>query len=490
MYLAHHPTSYSQPAFTAGMDIMHIPGARSKPDLVHLKFQRPAKVFIFLGVQSNIRTTFRPSLPGWKTEGFSTLRSSEFVQFGVHQTNTFQLPKTAYVFSKMTGRSVIVPTRDSLERRFSLFPVTSLMHIRVAEANGRPSPSVGKFMGRFVKPNAECPSDLHSTWAVRHQDRSDSTISGIKFATWHPTWDPCFWCAYNHDHGSSSKYLMNYEPTFGYTARKNNFQNESHEGFKGFVFRQGDHMIYYSLHAQTSHLRRMTASSHTIVLAVSHVRSGELLVELTQKGDFGFLGGRGRNGGIIPLRYEDVQKEKAQRGVKGARLFRVVNVIGYPGSLDRRLAYNPNVLEGLYEAWMTVIMCSKTPAYGGLGVDFETPGTAVRGLQKESIKKVVRLQHEKLNTGMSRNIHINDVVVSGKYCSFGNKEGVFYTDPLGQELLNGPGRGAVRQYIKKGVQINMSGKFKVGSQQWLGLFEEGKTGSMLDHGYGVDPLNN
>lgn len=422
--------------------------------------------------------------------GFATLHSKETVEYGVHQTNTFNLPKLAYVFSKFVGRSIVVPTRESLERRLPSLPVTSLMHIRIAEANGRPSPEVGKFQGRFVRPNAKCPSALHHAWVAHHQDRSDRTISGVKFATWHPTWDPCFWCAYDHDHGSSPKHLMNYEPTFGYTARKHNFEKESHEGFKGFVFRQGDHMIYYNLHAQTSVLRRMTASLHTIVLAVTHVRTGELLLELTQKGDFGFLGARGRNNGVVPLRHEDVRKEKAQRGVKGGRRFRLVNVIGYKGKLDRRLRYNSILLRGMYEEWTTVIMCSKKTTYGVIGVDFETPGTAIRGAQKESIKKAVRLEHDRLNTGMTRNIHINDVVVAGKYCSFGNKEGVFYTDPLGLKLVKGPGRGAVRQYIKKGVQIKLDGRFKVGSQNWLGLFEQGKFGAILDHGYGVDPFIN
>lgn len=466
---------------------MYVPGVLKHNDMVYIKVQRPAKIYIFLGVVGYSRSTIVARLSGWKSEGFSTLLSPDTVSFGVHQKASFKLPRLAYVFSKVVREKAVIPTKEYMKRNVKELKLTTHMHIRIAEANGAPSPPVGSFKGRTIKPNAACPNDLHDTWVAPHPDAS---VANSKFATWHPTWDPCFWCAYDHDHGSSPKHLMNYVPTFGYTAQKNNLEREPHPGFKGFVFKQDDYMVYYSIHAQTSDLRRVTLRFHTVTLAVTHAKTGELLAELTHKGDFGFLAARGRSEGLIPLRKEDVNMEHGQKGIKGGRRFRTVNVIGDRGRLDTRLRYRSDIMDGVYEAWTTALICSYTPAFSELAVDFETPGTGIRGASAVDIKRGVRLGIHGLNVGMSRNMHVRGVVIAGKYCGFGKQEGVFYTDAMGKKLLKKAGKGAVRQFIKKGFSMKMSGRFKVGEENWLGMFERDAKGFFVDHGYGIDPMKN
>lgn len=109
------------------------------------------------------------------------------------------------------------------------------MPTRITEQDGSHSPPVGTFNGRVIRPTAPCQDELDDTWVVRHPNMSDTSDAKPKIATWHPTRNRCFWCAYDHDYGLSPGDLMNYVHTFGYMGHKNNMKHELPLGFKGFV---------------------------------------------------------------------------------------------------------------------------------------------------------------------------------------------------------------------------------------------------------------
>lgn len=89
---------------------------------------------------------------------------------------------------------------------------------------------------------------------------------------------------------------------------------------------------------------------------------------------------------------------------------------------------------------------------------------------------------------------MKDVQFGGMHCEFANKpnatvSGYFYTSPRGDELLDGPGKNTIRQYIKEGFNLKVSGTFEV-AELGLGLHTNGALGFFTDHGYGLDPDKN
>lgn len=91
-------------------------------------------------------------------------------------------------------------------------------------------------------------------------------------------------------------------------------------------------------------------------------------------------------------------------------------------------------------------------------------------------------------------MRMKDVQFGAMLCEFANKpnatvSGYFYTSPKGDELLDGPGRNGIRQYIKEGFSLKVSGTFEV-AELGLGLHGDGVQGFFTDHGYGPDPETN
>lgn len=476
------------------MDLMYVPRTKSGSILSKLYFQRRAKVFIFVGVG---RYSGPVSMKGWKSEGYAVrLTNRQVVTYGIYQRGVYELPRIAYVFSRSVTRHTMIPTKQALSKQARKLVTNGMYHVRISEWNGQASPSVGKFRGLSITPNKPCPQALHDMWKISHPDSSDKQTKNRNFATWHPTWDPCFWCAYNHDHGSSPFHLMNYRPIFGYTALKNGDEYEPNEGFKGFVFRKGNYYVYFAVHAQTSRLRRMRERWHTVTLAVTEVKTGKLMAEFTQKGDYGFLSAKSKTRGFIPLSRKDAELATKFREHKEPQRFRSVNVIAGGGKdkkkMDSRFRYRSDPLVGVYESWGTAVMCTGTERFGEMVVDIESPGTAVSSAK--DLHHAVMLGVGKLNTGLGRNIRMKNVKIGAKYCQFEGGEkmngGYFYTDVMGKRLLKGPGKGAVRQFVSKELSLNLFGRYKLGKDRWLGMFENGATGVFLDHGYGIDPRKN
>lgn len=299
--------------------------------------------------------------------------------------------------------------------------------------------------------------------------------------------------SYGHEHGSAAPLLMSYRPKYGYTEFKKSRGQESNPGFKDFVIENGDYLVYFSFHAQTSSLRRTTVRLHTVTIAVRHVASRDLVAEITMKGNFGFLASRkaGNGNTFIPVTNADRIIEQDLADSRRGRFLRSINVIN-KGNLDPRFHYRKDLLRGNYELWVTSIPC----AAGQLSFNIIDP---ISGVRDDSLSEKVRLGAKRDSTfydnvGAERTVHSKRLTVGASQCGFGPefKGGTFYTDPLGQKILKSSSRDAVRQYIKPGFSLTMSGHWRpVGS--WFGLHrntQREQQESFFDIGFGIDPGQN
>lgn len=298
---------------------------------------------------------------------------------------------------------------------------------------------------------------------------------------------------------------MGYAPKFGYTAFKNNREVEAHEGFKGFVFRVDDYFVYYSLHVQTSSLRRVRQSRHTIVVAVTHAKTKELVAELTHKGDFGFLAAQNPSNGFTPLSSTDeaIRDYQKSHGMPAKR--RSINVIDVD-NLDPRFSYRKpqsKALLGLYEEWSTTTLCSGQRKYSGsVTADIILSATGIKSAQEKDVSVNLGLWRNgkfTRSTGSARQLKFTrgGVVISDKSCAFEpagmsgkmSESGVFYTDVYGERLVKGPGPNVVKQLIKPGLSIKLTGAYGP-TDSWLGMHEQRQFGIMTNYGYGLDPDKN
>lgn len=164
-------------------------------------FQRPAKVYLFVDPtdpNAAINAADTPQLDGWKSEGFAELtKGSSPLKYGIYDTVERVLPTVVYVFSKLSsGTENVVMAPSSAAIKSSVTNLTiggKYMNFWIAESNGKASKPVGKFQGKSVAPNKKCPDALHNAWYALDDNTEDADTRGVKFATWHPRWDPCFW---------------------------------------------------------------------------------------------------------------------------------------------------------------------------------------------------------------------------------------------------------------------------------------------------------
>lgn len=289
---------------------------------------------------------------------------------------------------------------------------------------------------------------------------------------------------------------MKYKPKYGYTEYKNGRGDESNEGFKDFVLEQQGLHIYVSVHAQVSRLRRIHERHHTVTMAVMDMKSDELLLELTTKADFGFLAGKKKDGGVLPITPEGEAIYKEQMETPSERAFRAVNVLD-EGNKDPRFKYNGDkLMKGLYEEWSTDFFCTSSKRFDKMKVDVLTPAA---GIKDPSGKEAVWLGTTGpegtdtfyIHSSLKRTIAFGGVELSAEHCGFGQdfEGGYFYTDVYGKELLGGPGPDAVRQFIKPGFKKMITGKFEA-EGRWLKLHLSGIDRAFTGIGYGIDPKVN
>ncbi|CAN8076345.1 unnamed protein product [Agarophyton chilense] len=466
---------------------------------VRLNLHRDAKIYLIVGASYD-RNYPPATLRDWNSEGWAERVDDfedEFV-YGVHQRDSKWLPNRAYIFSRGAKGSATLPSQAWIEDNISGVNAIGGWYAMIAQSDGTPSkpPAQPTGVTEAILPNQRCPNALHDTWVTPENDASDLDVSGKMWPTWHPQWDPCYWCAYDHEHGSATLPLMNYAPKFGYTPWKNENEDESHEGFKCAVFRSGAYYVCFCIHAQTSSVRRIGLRSHSIIFVVTDAATKELLVEVTHKGYFGFTGVRKRGGGFMGLTADEEDRRLALRADGHSTNKRSVNVIDV-NALNPEYEYNDDLMRGRYEEWTTNAICSGHGHDGMLNMDIRNPITGIvssaRADEKVnlgSMKDGTLLRHD----GSSKLVHFRDFQFGEDYCIFNLRDihggrsvnGTFYTDPTGKKLMSGPGKSNLRQFVKPGFKFQMTGHYDV-VDPWGGELILDADAGQSSNGYGLDP---
>jgi len=342
-----------------------------------------------------------------------------------------------------------------------------------------------------IKAGGRCPKALHDKWVARHSDRSDPQTQHLSFKTYHPLWDPCFFCSYGHEHGSNAPDLMGYHPTYGYTALKNYKQAESHNGFKDAVVNLPTHWLYISVHAQLSLMGRFRTRNHTMVWVARNKAPGQIDAELSFKGDFGDLLVRAKNGTRVPV-FPDAKR------VGDEHHSRLTNILD-PENRDRRWEYRQGkkLRQGQYEQWRTIPMCASLEKKGEFRIDFRDPILAMRRTRDADPTKGpgrTWLRQKRGNgltvsPGVNREIRVKKLIIGASECGFNVPGGRFYTDPYGKELKKGPGKNSIAQFIRKGFRLVVDGDF-LPEETWLGLYEKDGEGRLINIGGGIDETKN
>lgn len=333
----------------------------------------------------------------------------------------------------------------------------------LAEENGQPSaapplPS-GVAEAERPQPNQSCPSWVHDLYTVK-------AANGSVSEGWHPQIDPVYWCYFRHEHGADPG-LVGYKAAFRYIADQNDLQSEQHEGFKGYAVRDEESGVgwYVNIHSTTSALSRTCARHHTVVLAAVDLKSGELLAELGLKGDFGSVKTtERRNDEHLLLQPEFRASCPDQNAVAGDT--KAVKMV--------RVHNEDSIGSGGYERWRGGLVGTKGTQLGisfrgdtGMAIDIQNPITACNTFECTSSSVTG-------GNATRRTFRVSDLQIDYDKIRIldgadGNTDGVFYTNQYGDQLLDADAPNAVRQYIKPGTSIKLSGGYHT-QDAWRGLY--------------------
>lgn len=441
-----------------------------------LEFNRPVFLVMILSARL-VERGVMPSLEGWKSEGEFEIEGGEDVVVGMggdYDGVERELYDRVYAVSKVVDEGLfeIVVKKEGMGFEGVDGAIGTVSFV-MGEKDGGASVEVEDVLKSGVKSGEKCPEELHDLWKVASEDED---VEGERFRTYHPQIDPFYWCYYGHEHGSDPG-LSGYVPKFDYLAHKNEMEDETDGGFKGYLVDFDDYWFYTSLHAHVSSSRRFDTRFHSAVVAISN-KEGDLMAELSCKSDMGFAGARGAEEGVVPLTDADAALNAQQRKERATK-FRRFNVI-YPEALDKRFMYREgdDLLHGEYEGWegfgSELCADSDYDRHIGMTVDIKDSATAKQKAEDTAEDEPTilgRTKDGKLHPqkGLNRELMVlsNNFTISDKFCKFNlpdvsggrNADGIFYTDPYCKKLLPGPGPAAVRQKIASGFEFTISGRY-------------------------------
>jgi hypothetical protein len=253
--------------------------------------------------------------------------------------------------------------------------------------------------------------------------------------------------------------LIGYAPPFEYVAFYNNHQPELHEGFKGYVFRDEKQGIgwYIGVHSETGVISRVCARVHTMNLAAKDLKTGELLLELFYKGDFGATSSNQDDKLLQPQLANCPNQASIANETKAKKRVRVFSGAKDPGGYEQWDGGANRALGMDFPEWGT-----------GMGFDIRNPATGCNDTACSSAR----------TTGESadrRTVEFHDLRIS--YNNLLDKsdgvaaDGFFYTDVYGivqdDDALN-----VLRQFVKPGFSVTLDG-FYSSQDAWRGLYQEG-----------------
>jgi len=308
---------------------------------ITMRFTRTASVFMLVDSPEILfeHASEHPGIgePGEDWEFLGRFQSdpgnSPQISYGIHEEK-INLPDFGYAYKlKHDTTSVALPRIDHVYDRTQLVDEKSrgTYVVMVGEAGGLPSslPDLPTTMTNPmvpIKPLERCPQELHEHWELAGVTEDSTLEDEDRFDTWHPVYDPCYWCLYDHEHGSDASKLIGpeYAPRYTYAALKNNNEEESNEGFKSFVFEYGDYMVNYDVHMKNSDARRFKVALHTAIYTVVRKDTNELMVRLTQKVNYGslkFLDQKGKQQSLGPTESSNgrMPRKRVMNGPKSNR---------------------------------------------------------------------------------------------------------------------------------------------------------------------------
>lgn len=357
--------------------------------------------------------------------------------------------------------------------------------------------------GFEVNANTECPPWLHDIHVVNSKPQfyegDPMEFKGVVgkpyWRTWHPSIDPIYWCYHRHEHGSfPGKYL----PAYNYTASKtysyisstapkfweptktadcsNHIrqdhltpQNESHEGFKNYVFKivdhDGlDHLVVMTVHADLSETGRFATRHHTMIFSVFREKDGKWVRELhfQFKADFGF--GTTRTGPNKQQLFSGpcerlVKKSMEEAELPGLRRFQLfINGEGnnYSEMCERKVSRESckedEELTGnsSYEEWLTRLPLGNVG--GKLEFQFRGPATGMSfdsstGKFLDDLGQEPKDENETGSASLARVVKIKTKfeLTADKLAGF--PRGTFYTDTYLNPRSSSDCKDCVQQFI-------------------------------------------
>lgn len=244
-------------------------------------------------------------------------------------------------------------------------------------------------------------------------------------------------------------------------------------------------VAYYSLNVRTSSASRVKRRSSTNFVVVSR-ETGEVLVDLQHLGDFGYTAVKARGGKLLPINKQAAKIQKELQASGAPHNFHSINVLN-PNNPNKKFLLGNPLTFGVTEEWQAVPICGKPVSFKSTFTTlFREPSTALLSLKNTKQLVDIGLFGGKgkkstffKSPGLYRSLSINKVTFSSKNCP-GGKGGEFYTDVNGN-ALDGPGKGAVRQFFEPRLSITIDGPFET-VDSWFGLHFEGAVGSFVNHG--------
>lgn len=270
--------------------------------------------------------------------------------------------------------------------------------------------------------------------------------------------------------------------------------------------------MYFSIHAQTSILRRINTRRHTINVVIADMNQN-ILVNLHHKGDFGYNAVRdkiGNDANFNPIQSPDVSV-KAELDHDGRRNFHSINII--EPSVAASAQANPvrRTDIGNYEEWRTEPVCFGSSLLKSLGLQFQLkhPGTGVESRRMEKVDVLGQNVEKKfkINLNLERVLRVHKMDFNRSYCS-GAAGNEFFTDPEGN-IQASTGPDSIRQIFEStfsGLELDgrwepidtWSGEYGIGDKagcgKGTGKGSKGEDfndeGFFLNPGYGLNPKLN
>jgi hypothetical protein len=332
------------------------------------------------------------------------------------------IPRATYRKSVAAGKVLLGGVHDTTDPNWQKDPRTTYW-VLFGEANATASPAPSVPSGQTVpKANDTCPAWVHDSYKVNGPD-------GKSYPTWHPQIDPVYWCYFRHEHGSDPSLLSpSIKPAYGYVSAVGGV-SESHPGFKSYVFddSQGNRWLL-THHFGTGSLARVCTRFHAIDVVAVRKSTSELLADLHILGDFGKAVVNSTDQPLTPSACRD---QAAQADASGSRGIRKIPVVS-AGAVG-------------YEPWR-VDGAGNVIGFNTSSLTFNTPDAVVICMDVNC-----NVASPSANFGTKRFFSY----LSGFGVVAGPNSGTFYTDPRGKTVMTAGQAGAVRQFIKAGVNISL-----------------------------------